>query len=413
MSSGDSRRPSDRAPQRRPGTPGSTHHRWLQNARISNPSVNLPRHRLGEPFSGLELDDSLLDPFSLLTDSPPADDAPRWSDPHPVDPLPPDSPTEEPIHRATLLGVVKPPPVERRLKVRDLLERGRGLVRRERPIEVPHEIGDLLLGLLPPPVIAVTSRKGGVGKTAVAAALAQVLGLSISSTAGSAAIVDQNIGNADQWGRLDVAENAYTVRDLMTALEAGWPLPAAPTWASTPALAVYPESREAGDGYAAGLIQRFAQHMRDRHVATVVDLPNRLPSFTSAEAAVCAGWIACADLVLLPTTDDPNALTAVQEYLDVPSLRGKPVIVPYVASSLRDIREDPAVRQTLDAIRHRVAAVVTIPRSERATLAIVRGEPIIAIDPGLRRAYIEMTLVATRTIVAARRRGGEGVEPGS
>jgi cellulose biosynthesis protein BcsQ len=277
---------------------------------------------------------------------------------------------------------------------------GRLFVRR-RSITIPREIGDLVLGLHPPPLVVVPARKGGVGKTVTAGAVAQVIGYALGDTTGSAAIVDQNIGNPDQWGRLDIPTSAGTVRQLMAALSSGLELPPTPAWAKTPALAVYPEDRASVDAYPPGLIQRFVQHLRERHVFLVVDLPNRLPSYTTAEAAICAAYLELADLVILPTTDDPSALLGVLEYLETPSMRGKLVVVSYIVSTDRQLRRHRMVTDLLDEIRKRVVAIETVPKSEKATLAIVKGVSILDISPKLRDAYIRVTHTTVRALAAA------------
>ena len=272
------------------------------------------------------------------------------------------------------------------------------LLWRRRAVVIPHEIGDLVLGLHPAPVVVVPGRKGGVGKTVTAGAVAQVIGYALGDTTGSAAIVDQNIGNPDQWGRLDIPAGAGTVRQLMAALSSGYELPPTPAWAKTPALAVYPEDRTSVDAYPPGLIQRFVHHLRERHVFIVVDLPNRLPDYSSAEAAICAAYLDLADLVILPTTDDPSALLGAMEYLDIPSMRGKPVVVSHIESSDRRLRGHPVVTELLAEIRHRVFAVETIPRSEKATLAIVEGMSILDISSQLRDAYVRVARTAVMAL---------------
>jgi len=275
----------------------------------------------------------------------------------------------------------------------------RRLFIRPRRMSIPREIGDLVLGLHPTPLVVVPARKGGVGKTVTAGAVAQVVGYALGDTTGSAAIVDQNIGNPDQWGRLDIPTSAGTVRQLMAALSSGLELPPTPAWAKTPALGVYPEDRSSADAYPPGLIQRFVQHLRERHVFLVVDLPNRLPDYTTAEAAICAAYLELADLVILPTTDDPSALLGVLEYLETPSMQGKRVIVSYIVSSDRQLRGHRVVQELLDEIRRRVIAIETVPRSEKATLAIVKGVSILDISPKLRDAYIRVTQTAVRALV--------------
>jgi cellulose biosynthesis protein BcsQ len=277
----------------------------------------------------------------------------------------------------------------------------RRLFARRRTISIPREIGDLVLGLHPAPLVVVPARKGGVGKTVTAGAVAQVIGYALGDTTGSAAIVDQNIGNPDQWGRMDVPPTAGTVRQLMAALSSGLDLPPTPAWAKTPALAVYPEDRGAADAYPPGLIHRFVQHLRERHVFLVVDLPNRLPDYTTAEAAICAAYLELADLVILPTTDDPNALLGVLEYLETPSMRGKLVVVSYIVSTDRQLRRHRVVTDLLDEIRRKVIAIETVPKSEKATLAIVKGMSILDISPKLRDAYIRVAQTAVRALATA------------
>jgi hypothetical protein len=48
-----------------------------------------------------------------------------------------------------------------------------------------------------------------------------------------------------------------------------------------------------------------------------------------------------------------------------------------------------------------VIAIETVPRSEKATLAIVKGVSILDISPKLRDAYIRVTHTAVRALAAA------------
>ena len=200
-------------------------------------------------------------------------------------------------------------------------------------------------------------------------------------------------------GRLRLPEGVTTVREVMARLEQGEEFPAAPAYARTPALAVFPESRDPGDGYPPVLIERFAKNLRSRYVFTVVDLPNALPAFTSAEAAVAASYLVQADLVLVPTTDDPNALRGVLEYLATPSMRQKAAVVPYIVSTERGIRDHPKVLDLLDQIRERAVAVVPFPRTEKATLAVVQGASVLDVDIRLRNAYIDLASTVARVLV--------------
>jgi MinD-like ATPase involved in chromosome partitioning or flagellar assembly len=268
---------------------------------------------------------------------------------------------------------------------------------------LPEELSRLVLSHTTGRIVGVSSRAGGVGKTAVAAALGIIYGEAVQESGWCAAVVDQNIGNPDQWGRLTLDADVPTVFEIMADIEAGreWTVPA---WNRTPALAVYPERRDVSDAYAPGQVERFAAQLRQLHAVSVIDLPNRIPAFTSAEAAVCAGWLGVCDLLILPTSDDPTRLQGVLDYLDAPMVRGESghrrvrVVVPYVRSPLRAVREDPGVRAMLQEIRARVAAVVEVPRNERATLAIVKGQPITEVDAGLRSAYVELATTVARAL---------------
>jgi MinD-like ATPase involved in chromosome partitioning or flagellar assembly len=268
---------------------------------------------------------------------------------------------------------------------------------------VSAELGQAVLACKPL-VAAVVSRKGGVGKTASAAAVAAILGEAVDPFGHTAALVDANIGNPDAWGRLDVRGEPPTMRDVVRSLMAGHE-PPGPAYAETPALAVYPESREAGEGYAPAQIQRVAGYLKGRHAAVIVDLPNRLPAFTSAEAAVAAAWIGEADVLVLPTTADPTALLGAIEYLDADSVQGKPVVVSYIVPRVRQLRDAPQVRGMLDRIRASVAALVEVPDDDRATLALVQRVAITEVAGELRSAYLNL---ATRVIEAAASRNGNG-----
>jgi MinD-like ATPase involved in chromosome partitioning or flagellar assembly len=268
---------------------------------------------------------------------------------------------------------------------------------------LPEELSRLVLSHTTGRIVGVSSRAGGVGKTAVAAALGIIYGEAVQESGWCAAVVDQNIGNPDQWGRLTLDADVPTVFEIMADIEAGreWTVPA---WNRTPALAVYPERRDVSDAYAPGQVERFAAQLRQLHAVSVIDLPNRIPAFTSAEAAVCAGWLGVCDLLILPTSDDPTRLQGVLDYLEAPMVRGDGgrgrvrVVVPYVRSPLKAVREDPGVRAMLQEIRARVVAVVEVPRNERATLAIVKGQPITEVDAGLRSAYVELATTVARAL---------------
>ena len=301
------------------------------------------------------------------------------------------------------------PPIRQasRPPLRSFFDRATSMLGHGRGAWLPEELSRLVLSHTSGRIVGVSSRAGGVGKTAVAAALGIIYGEAVQESGWCAAVVDQNIGNPDQWGRLTLSAQVPTVFEIMADIESGreWTVPA---WNRTPALAIYPERRDVADAYAPGQVERFATQLRQLHAVSVIDLPNRIPAFTSAEAAVCAGWLGVSDLLILPTSDDPTRLQGVIDYLDAPMVRGEagnrrvPVVVPYVRSTLREVRQDPGVRAMLDAIRARVVAIVEVPRNERATLAIVKGQPITEVDAGLRNAYVELAMTVARALAEYR-----------
>jgi MinD-like ATPase involved in chromosome partitioning or flagellar assembly len=348
------------------------------------------------------------DPFELLTHAEPIEpDGPPRGGSHMARALAQETAA---LSRRSVLGeqharIAQPQPETRlrpglprpNLDPRQILDRlGQG-----RRAPVGAELGQAVLACKPV-VAAVVSRKGGVGKTASAAAIAAILGEAVDPFGHTAALVDANVGNPDAWGRLDIQGQPPTMRDLVRSLMSGLE-PPSPAFAETPALAIYPESREAGDGYAPAQIQRVAAYLKARHAAVVVDLPNRLPAFTSAEAAVAAAWVGEADVLVLPTTADPTALLGAIEYLDADSVQGKPVVVSYIVPRVRQIRDAPQVRGMLDRIRASVAALVEIPDDDRATLALIQRVAITEVGGELRQAYVGL---ATRVVEAAASRSG-------
>jgi MinD-like ATPase involved in chromosome partitioning or flagellar assembly len=310
----------------------------------------------------------------------------------------PAEPSPRPLTRGAVLGPSTGSPSRRRRSPHGAISLGQffdRLSQLRRPV-LGHQLGQAILARKPL-LAAVVSRKGGVGKTASAAAVAALLGEAVDEFGHTAALVDANIGNPDAWGRLDVRGQAITVREIVGRLTRGEE-PPSPAYAETPALAVYPESREAGDGYAPAQVQRLAGYLKARHAAVVVDLPNRLPSFSSPDAALAAAWIAEAAVVVVPTTADPAALLGVTEYMSAPSLSGKPVVVPYIVPRLRQIRTAPEIRELLERIRSAGATVVEVPDDDRATLALIRRTAITEAGLALRQAYVTL---ATRVVEAA------------
>ena len=204
-----------------------------------------------------------------------------------------------------------------------------------------------------------------------------------------AAIVDANIANPDAWGQLNLSAEALTVRRAVSTLFAGEEVPE-PVYASTPALACYPETREATE-YSHLEVVRFAAYLRTRYTLVVIDLTNRIPDVTAGpEAAVAAFWLEQADVAVLPTASAKQDFNGVLDYLEVPGL--PPTIVAHIRARSRRNREHPLARQYLEAIACRCARVVELPdEAERVRYAVLEGLPVQQVSPALRQAYRRLT----------------------
>ncbi len=245
-----------------------------------------------------------------------------------------------------------------------------------------------------PTIVVMGSRKGGVGKTSFAAAVAIVAGTVLDSVGHKAAIVDANIANPDAWGQMNLPNGAATVRETVAALTANREVPA-PVFASTPALACYPEDRETSE-YSKTDIRRLADYLKRRYTFIVVDMSNRLPDpMAGPEAAAAAYWLELADVLVLPTTSSKQDFNGVLDYLDVRDL--PPTVVPYIVPKAKKNREHPATQQYLSTIRGRVQAIVEVPdEADTVRLAGMQGVPVEQMSPTLRMAYRELTEVVVR-----------------
>jgi MinD-like ATPase involved in chromosome partitioning or flagellar assembly len=262
-----------------------------------------------------------------------------------------------------------------------------------------HDLAQMLVRR-GPTIVVMGSRKGGVGKTSYAAGVAIVGGTVLDQVGHKACIVDANIANPDAWGQMNLREGAATVREVVAALTANRE-PPPPVHATTPALACYPESREATE-YSKTDIRRFAEYLRRRYTFIVVDMSNRLPDpMAGPEAAAAAYWLEHGDVLVLPTTSAKADFNGVLDYLDVRDL--PPTVVPYIIPAAKRNREHPVTQQYLNVIRERVQRIVEVPdEADKVRLAGMEGIPVEQVSPRLRLAYRELTEVVARTPPRAR-----------
>ncbi len=263
----------------------------------------------------------------------------------------------------------------------------------------PRELANLIVDRAPT-IVVMGSRKGGVGKTSYAAGIAVVAGTLLDTVGHKAAIVDANIANPDAWGQMNLREGAATVRETVAALTTNHE-PPPPIHSTTPALAVYPESRETTE-YSKTDIKRLADYLRRRFAFIVVDMSNRLPDpMAGPEAAVAAYWLEHADVLVLPTTSSKQDFNGVLDYLDVHGL--PPTVVPYIIPKVKKNREHPVTQRYLTEIRGRVHSIVNIPdEADKVRFAGMEGVPVEQVSSTLKAAYHQLTEVIVRVPPRAR-----------
>jgi hypothetical protein len=234
-------------------------------------------------------------------------------------------------------------------------------------------------------IVAVGSRKGGVGKTSHAAGVAIVAGVALDAVGRCAALLDANLANPDAWGQLNLPLGAATVRDMIAALASNQE-PPRPVHASTAALACFPESREASE-YSRSEIGMLVAHLRSRYPLVVVDLSNRLPDPTGGpEAAAAAYWLEHADVLVLPCAASKQDFNGVLDYLEIADI--PPVIVASLVPRARRNREHPLAKRYMSAIVHRAYRVIDIPdEAELVRYAGMQGVPVESISGSLKAAY--------------------------
>ena len=237
-------------------------------------------------------------------------------------------------------------------------------------------------------IVAVGSRKGGVGKTSHAAGMSIVAGSLLDGVGHRAVIIDANVANPDAWGVLNLPPGAATVRDTLAALAASTQ-PPRPVHASTPALACYPEARETTE-YSRIDVHLFASYARRHYTLIVVDMSNRLPDPTGGpDAAAAAYWLEVADVLVLPTAASKQDYNGVLDYLEVPDL--PPTILAHIVPRSRRNREHPLARQYLATIEQHVERIVALPdEAEHVRYAGLEGLPVDSVSRRLRTAYRDL-----------------------
>ncbi len=227
-----------------------------------------------------------------------------------------------------------------------------------------------------------------------------VAGAVLDTIGHKAAIVDANVANPDAWGVLNLPMGAATVRDTIAALSANAE-PSRPVFATTPALACYPESRDSSE-YSRHDIRLLAEHLRRNFTVAVIDLSNRLPDPTGGpEAAAAAYWLEVADAVVLPTAWSKQDFNGVLDYLELPDL--PPAVVAYIAPRARRHREHPLTQRYVDAIALRARAIIELPdEADNVRYAGMAGVPLDSVSRRLRSGYRALTQAVVLAAGAAR-----------
>lgn len=331
---------------------------------------------------------SIIDPFSLIANAPPTNYMPPAIAPSKITHAP--TKEEEAHSKAPKKGLMD--------QFSSLLKSSN----KKRLVDVPAATGRTVTDLKPL-IISVASRKGGVGKTASAGAIAILLAEAVDQFGGwQAALVDANIVNPDSWGLHDLSEDAPTLRQVIAAIMRG-AVPPDPIYAKIPApLAIYPESRDAGAGYDSGQITRLVEYLKGRFAAIVFDLPNTMPDLESPAGRMAVNIIAVSDVVVLPTLADKAAFQGVFDYLGAPVMRNRPTVVAYIVPRDKLTREHAGVRQSLERVDSLASKRVDIAEDDGATRALWTGQAITTISPQLRSDYIGLVNAIVNTARAGR-----------
>ena len=202
--------------------------------------------------------------------------------------------------------------------------------------------------------------------------------------------------NPDAWGHFDLPAGATTVREVVAHLAAGDEPPEA-VKAKDMLLACYPSDREPA-AYSQEEIDRLADYLKRRYMVVVVDLANHMPSVGDPAGEAVAYWLEHADVLVLPSTSAKKSFNGVLDYLEL-SKQGvhlPPVVVPYIPSRERQVRQHQHTQTLLRAIEEEGARVVLIPNESKVDLADFDSIPIIQVTPALREAYWQLTEAVVR-----------------
>lgn len=238
-------------------------------------------------------------------------------------------------------------------------------------------LGTLLVSS-PPFCVAVVGRQGGAGRTGSAAALATVIAEAVRALSRSVALVDGHLADPQAWAALPLSGSPPTLETLVSALRAGRQ-PPSPGYGGSPSLHVYPNGAGAPDGYPPADLHRAAEHLRQEHLAVVVDLPPEVPSTLDSASATRAAWLAEADVAVVVTGSDVSALSEVQHRLQAEVMRGKRVVVCLIGSRPRPGRDQPEVLALFQNLRSHVARVIELPDDDPGTVALLQrggGQPV-------------------------------------
>ncbi|MFZ0214519.1 MAG: hypothetical protein WAM30_01105, partial [Candidatus Dormiibacterota bacterium] len=256
---------------------------------------------------------------------------------------------------------------------------------RPAPAEPVPRLEDLLWAL-PGVCVAVLARPGGAGRTGSAAAIAAVLGGSLSAFGTTVALVDANADDERSWAPLGINGSPPPLADLVRALGRGEPPPRG-GYGGAPTLVVYPDRPRRNGAYAPAEVKRVAAYLRTQHVVVVVDLPPLPAVGDAATAAITAAWIAEANAVVLPATADETSLSGALHFLALESMRGRPLVVGWIGRRPRRGRATPEAVALSHQMESHAARVVELPDDDAGTVALLQRRPEQEVSEPLRQGY--------------------------